>query len=124
MQTISTDLAPAAIGPYSQAVLCGNLVFCSGQIPICPKTKEIVGKTIEEQAEQVLINIRAILESQGLGLHRVVKTTVFLRNMGDFAKFNEVYARHFKPPYPARSTVEVSALPKSVLIEIEAVACV
>ncbi len=119
---ISTDKAPAAIGPYSQAVQAGNMLFISGQIPIDPKTGALTGNTTEEQAKQVFRNIEAILASCGHSLESVVKTTVFLRNMEDFAKVNEVYKSFFKTDCPARSAVEVSALPKNALIECEAIA--
>ncbi len=119
---ISTNNAPAAIGPYSQAVLAGNMLFISGQIPIDPKTGSFAGTTIEEQAEQVFKNIEAILTSCGHDLTSVVKTTVFLNNMENFAKVNEIYANFFKSDCPARSAVEVSALPKGALIECEAIA--
>ncbi len=122
MKPISTALAPAAIGPYSQAVRVGNLVFLSGQIPLDPVSMKIVGTTIEEQTEQVLKNIRGLLEASNSSLNQVCKTTVFLKNMSEFARFNEVYAKHFRSPFPARSTVEVAELPKQVLVEIESIA--
>ncbi len=122
MKYIQTDQAPAAIGPYSQAVAHGDLLFCSGQIPLHPVTMQIVGETAAEQAEQVLTNLAAVLEAGGSGLDKVVKTTIFLASMGDFAAVNEVYAAAFGDHRPARATVEVSCLPKSVLVEIDAVA--
>ena len=121
MQIIETDKAPAAIGPYSQAVTAGGLVYTSGQIPIDPATGAIEAADIEGQARQAIRNLAAVLEAAGSGLDRVVKTTCFLANMGDFAAFNAVYAACF-PGKPARSCVEVSALPKGALVEIEAVA--
>ena len=120
---IKTAGAPAAIGPYSQAIVVGDLVFASGQIPLDPKTMEMVGKTVEEQTEQVLKNLSAVLEAEGLGLRNLVKTTVFLKNMSDFPQFNSVYEKHMTSPFPARATVEVAALPKGALVEIEGIAC-
>ena len=122
MKEISTDRAPAAIGPYSQAVETGNMIFTSGVIPVDPKTGEISGNDAAEQAEQAFNNLKALLEESGSGMDRVVKTTVFITNMDDFSRINEVYARHFFKPYPSRSCVEVARLPKDVLIEVEAVA--
>lgn len=121
-QVLSTDKAPAAIGPYSQGILAGGLYFFSGQIPLHPGTGEIVGTTVAEQAEQVFQNIAALLESQSLTFAQVVKTTVFIKNMADFPIVNEIYGRYFTAPFPARSCVEVSALPKGVLIEVEIIA--
>ena len=121
MNIISTKDAPAAIGPYSQAVEAGGLIFTSGQIALDPETGALVDGGIEAQAEQVIKNLRAVLEAAGSGLHKVVKTTCFLSSMGDFAAFNEVYAKYFTGK-PARSCVEVSALPKGAAVEIEAVA--
>ncbi len=122
MKEISTDRAPAAIGPYSQAVETGNMIFTSGVIPVDPITGEISGNDAAEQAEQAFNNLKALLEESGSGMDRVVKTTVFIKNMDDFSRINEVYARHFFKPYPSRSCVEVARLPKDVLIEVEAVA--
>lgn len=122
-KVIKTTAAPAAIGPYSQGISLGDLVFASGQIPLNPNTGEMVGQTVEEQTEQVLKNLRAVLEADGLGMKNLVKTTVFLKNMGDFPKFNAVYEKHMVAPFPARATVEVSALPKGALVEIEGIAC-
>ena len=119
---VSTDKAPAAIGPYSQAVDLGSLVFTSGQIPIIPATGAFP-EGIEAQARQSLTNVKAILEAAGLGMDNVVKTTVFLKDMNDFAAMNAVYAEFFNEgSYPARSAVEVARLPKDALVEIEAVA--
>ncbi|NBT57735.1 RidA family protein [bacterium] len=120
---IKTAGAPAAIGPYSQAVVIGDMVFASGQIPLDPKSMEMVGTSVEEQTEQVLKNLSAVLEAEGLSLKHLVKTTVFLQNMSDFPKFNAIYEKHMVAPYPARATVEVSALPKGALVEIEGIAC-
>lgn len=121
MKIIETKNAPAAIGPYSQAMAAGNLVYTSGQIPIDPKTGSIDAIGIEEQTEQVIMNLAAVLEAAGSSLENVIKTTCFIRNMGDFAAFNKVYEKHFTGK-PARSCVEVSALPKGALVEIEAIA--
>jgi 2-iminobutanoate/2-iminopropanoate deaminase len=121
MEVIETKKAPAAIGPYSQAIVHNGFVFTSGQIPICPETGSIDVSTIEEQAEQVIINLKAVLEAAGSSLDKVVKSTCFLKNMGDFAAFNQVYEKYFVSK-PARSCVEVSALPKDSLVEIEVVA--
>ncbi|WP_303973454.1 RidA family protein [Streptococcus merionis] len=122
MTTISTDKAPSAIGPYVQGKVVGNLLFMSGQVPLCPETGEVVGETIEEQTEQVLKNIAAILEAAGTDFDHVVKTTCFLRDMNDFAAFNDVYATAFKVDFPARSAVEVARLPRDVKVEIEVIA--
>jgi 2-iminobutanoate/2-iminopropanoate deaminase len=119
---ISTDDAPAAIGPYSQAVRSGNLVFCSGQIPLDPKLGEIVSCDIAVQTRRVLDNIAAVLRAEGLGFDNVVKTTIFLTNLGDFQTVNEIYSSCFKQNPPARSTVQVSALPKGANVEIEVIA--
>ena len=121
MKIIQTDTAPAAIGPYSQAVVSGNLVFTSGQIPLSAQDGQVTGSSITEQTEQVIKNLAAVLEAAGSSFAKVVKTTCFLADMGDFAAFNEVYAKYFTGK-PARSTVAVKQLPKSVLVEIEAVA--
>ena len=121
MQKIETKKAPAAIGPYSQAMKVNGFVFTSGQIPIDPETGNIDAVTIEEQAEQAIKNLQAVLEEAGTGLDRVVKSTCFLQHMSDFNAFNEVYARHFSNN-PARSCFEVAALPKGALVEIEVIA--
>ena len=120
-KVISTGKAPQAIGPYSQAIEAGGFVFASGQIPVNPATGEIP-EGIEAQAEQVLLNVKNLLEAAGSSLENVVKTTVFIRDMNDFGKVNAVYAGYFKEDCPARSCVEVSALPKGVLMEMEAIA--
>ena len=121
-EIISTDKAPAAIGPYSQAVKVGNLLFTSGMIPIDPATNTLVEGGIEVQAEQALTNIKNLLEASGSSTDKVVKTVVFIKNMDDFAKVNEIYAKYFTSDFPARSCVEVARLPKDVLIEMEAIA--
>ena len=121
MKTVSTDKAPAAIGPYSQAQIVGNLVFCSGQIPIIPASGELA-QGLEAQAHQVFQNISAILSAAGSDISKVVKTTVFIKNMDDFAAINAIYAQYFTAPFPARSCVEVARLPKDVLLECEAIA--
>lgn len=123
-EIIATDKAPGAIGPYSQAVKAGNLVFCSGQIPIDPATGEFVSDDVAEQTRQVLINLSAVLEAAGTGLHNVVKTTVFLADMNDFAAMNEVYAEFFSENKPARATVQAARLPKDARVEIECIALV
>lgn len=122
IERIETDHAPAAIGPYSQAIGAGDLLYTAGQIPLDPATMSMVGGDVTAQTEQVLRNLAAVLVAGGSGLDRVVKTTVFLADMGDFAAMNEVYARHFGDHRPARSAVEAAALPKGALVEIEAVA--
>ena len=121
-QAISTANAPAALGPYSQAIQAGNLLFLSGQVPIDPATGSVVEGGIREQARQSLTNLKAILNEAGTNMGAVVKTTVFLKNMDDFAAMNEVYAQFFQQPYPSRSAVQVAKLPKDVLVEIEAIA--
>lgn len=121
-KVISTANAPAAIGPYSQAVDCGGFLVTSGQVPIDPATGALVSGGIAEQTRQSLMNVKAILESAGLTMDNVVKTTVFLQSMGDFAAMNAVYAEFFREgQYPARSAVEVGALPKGALVEIETI---
>ena len=122
MKAISTEKAPAAIGPYSQAIQVGNLVYTSGQIPIDPATGIIVTGGIKEQTLQSLTNVKAILEEDGLTMSNVLKTTVFMADMGDFADMNSVYAGFFTEPYPARSAVAVKTLPKGALVEIEVIA--
>lgn len=121
MQKIQTSEAPAAIGPYSQGIVSNGLVYVSGQIPVDPKTGAFAGSTIEEQAKQSIDNVEAVLRAAGSDLSRVVKTTCFLKNLGDFTTFNSIYESRFTGK-PARSCVEVSALPKGALVEIEAVA--
>ena len=121
MKPVQTCAAPAAIGPYSQGFISGNLLFISGQIPITPGTGEVVGTTIEKQTEQVIKNLTAILKAAELSLANVVKTTCFLADMNDFAAFNDVYGKHFTGK-PARSTVAVRQLPRNVLVEVEAIA--
>ena len=122
MNAISTKKAPAAIGPYSQAIRVGNLTYTSGQIPLDPATGAFVEGGIKEQTRQALTNIKAILEEAGTSMDNVVKTTVFMANMDDFADMNAVYAEFFTEPYPARSAVAVKTLPKGALIEIEVIA--
>ena len=121
MEFQSSDKAPAAVGPYSQAVKTGNLIFCSGMIPLDPETKKVAGDDIESQTQQVFRNLSGLLTGIGSSLYHVVKTTVFLTNMADFSKFNAVYQEGFGEHKPARSTVEVSALPLGVLVEIECI---
>ncbi len=116
-----TDKAPAAIGPYSQAIMTGNLIFVSGQIPFTPEGKMVEGG-VEPETVQVLENLKAVLEEAGVSLAQVVKTTVYLKDMADFAAVNEIYGKYFTDQPPARATVEVSALPKGVKVEIEAIA--
>lgn len=123
LKYVETKNAPAAIGPYSQGIILNGIAFFSGQIPLSPETGEVVGTTIEEQTEQVMKNIKALLESQGAEFTDVVKTTCFLADMSDFAAFNEVYAKYFTGK-PARSCVAVKALPKGVLCEVETIATV
>ena len=124
-EIISTDNAPAAIGPYSQAIrFQGQMIYTAGQIPIDPATGQVVGVSISEQTERVIRNLAGILDAAGSSLNNVVKTTVYLKNMADFADMNAVYGRYFDANPPARSTVEVSRLPKDVLVEIECLALV
>lgn len=122
LNVVSTDKAPAAIGPYSQAVACGNMLFCSGQIPLDPATGEVVAGDISRQAEQVMSNIAAVLSAAGIGFDDVVKTTIYLVDMADFAAVNEVYGSRFQSHKPARSTVAVKSLPRGVQLEIEVIA--
>jgi 2-iminobutanoate/2-iminopropanoate deaminase len=122
LKLIHTDGAPAAIGPYSQAVIAGNLVYTAGQIALDPGTMEIVGTTAAEQTERVFQNLRAVLAEAGSSLDRVVKTTVFLADMNEFTAMNEVYGRHFGDHKPARSTVQAARLPKDVRVEIDLIA--
>ena len=121
-QAISTEGAPQAIGPYSQAIIAGGFVFTSGQVPIDPQTGKFVAGGIAEQTEQVLRNISAVLEKAGTSLERVVKTTVFLRDMDDFVAMNEAYGRHFGAVPPARSTVQAARLPRDARVEIDVIA--
>ena len=121
IKKVSTDKAPAAIGPYSQAIVYGDMVFTSGQIPINPANGNIEAVTIEEQAEQVMKNLKAVLEAAGSGLDKAIKTTCFIADMGDFAAFNGVYAKYITTS-PARSCVAVKTLPKNVLVEVEVIA--
>ena len=123
LKYVETKNAPAAIGPYSQGIVFNGIAFFSGSIPLSPETGEVVGTTIEEQTEQVMQNIKALLESQGAEFTDVIKTTCFLADMSDFAAFNEIYAKYFTGK-PARSCVAVKALPKGVLCEVEAIAAV
>jgi len=120
-KAVSSDKAPKAIGPYSQGIEAGDFIFLSGQIPLDPATGDMVSGGIEAQTRRVLDNLKAIVESQGLDMDSVVKTTIFLADMGDFAKVNEVYGSYFGVVPPARSTIQVGALPKNARIEIEAV---
>lgn len=122
-QAVSTERAPAAIGPYAQAIKIHGMIFTSGQIPIDPATKQVAGETIQEQAKQVMTNLQAVLEEAGSSLDRVVKTTCFLADLNDFASFNEVYGSFFRGDAPpARSTVQVAKLPMGVRVEVECVA--
>ena len=121
-EVIHTDAAPAAIGPYSQAVKAGGLVFCSGQIALDPQTKQVIEGDVADETRQVMKNLTAVLEAAGSGLDRVVKTTIFLTDLGDFAAVNEAYGTFFKDAPPARATIQVAALPLGVRVEIEAVA--
>ena len=123
MEIVSTKNAPGAIGPYSQAIILNGVVYTSGQVPLSPETGEVVGTTIEEQAEQVMKNLGAVLEAAGSSYEKTVKTTCFLADMNDFAAFNEVYGKYFTGK-PARSCVAVKTLPNNVLCEVEAVAAV
>lgn len=123
-EIVSTDKAPGAIGPYSQAIKTGNLVFVSGQIPIDPQTGEFVSSDVAEQTEQVLKNLSAVLEAAGSSLNNVVKTTVFVADMNDFAVMNEIYAKYFSENKPARATVQAARLPRDAKVEIECVAVV
>jgi len=125
MEAVSTDKAPAAIGPYSQAIRCGDLLYLSGQIPLEPGSSgKLVGEDIVAQTKQVMENINAVLGSQKLTFKNVIKFTIYLKDISHFAKFNETYAEYLSSPYPARVTIEVAALPKGALIEIETLASV
>ena len=121
-RAVRTESAPAPVGPYSQAVVAGDLVFCSGQIAIDPATGELSRGSVGEQAHLVMKNLAAVLDAAGSSLRRVVRTTVFLKDMGDFPRVNEVYGEYFEEPYPARACVEVARLPKDVQVEIDAIA--
>jgi 2-iminobutanoate/2-iminopropanoate deaminase len=121
-RAVQTDSAPAALGPYSQAIAAGGLVFTAGQVGTDPATGEIVPGGVAEQAERALRNLAAVLDAAGTGFDRVVKTTIFLSDMSHFAAVNKVYARHMVPPHPARSTVAVRELPRGALVEIECIA--
>jgi len=121
-EIVSTENAPKAIGPYSQAVRWNGLVFCSGQIPLHPSTGQLVEGGIEEQTVRVLENLKAVLEAAGASFESVLKTTIFVKDLGDFAKVNEVYSRYFPVNPPARATVEAARLPRDVKVEIEAIA--
>ena len=123
-EEISTKNAPAAIGPYSQAIRVGNLIFTSGMIPIDPKTGELVSGPVEEQAKQAFTNLKNLVEASGASMDDVVKTVVFISDMNDFGKINEIYETFFTAPYPARSCVQAARLPKDVAVEIEAVVAV
>ncbi len=123
-ETISTEKAPGAIGPYSQAVKTGNMVFCSGQIPIDPTTGEFVSNNVAEQTHQVLTNLGAVLEAAGTSLNNVVKTTVFLADMNDFTAMNEIYAKFFSDNKPARATVQAARLPRDARVEIDCIAVI
>lgn len=122
MKAINTDKAPAAIGPYSQAIHAGNLVFVSGQLPVDPATGNFAKGGIKELTRQSLTNMKNILEAEGLKMSQVVKTTVFLADMADFAEMNEVYAEFFEKPFPARSAIAIKTLPKNARVEIECIA--
>ena len=122
-QSISSELAPRAIGPYSQAVRAGGWLFCSGQIPLDPVSGELVSGGISEQTEQVMANLREVLKAAGLGFDQVVKTTIYLADLADFTVVNEIYGRFFPEFPPARATVQVAALPKGARVEIDAIAC-
>lgn len=124
LEPVQSSSAPAAIGPYSQAIRCGNLLFCSGQIALDPKTTQMVGATAAEQADQVLKNLTAVLAAGGASMSHVARTTIYLVSMADFAAVNEVYGRHFGSHKPARATVAVKELPKGGLVEIDCIACV
>jgi 2-iminobutanoate/2-iminopropanoate deaminase len=124
LRVVETDGAPAAIGPYSQAIVHGGLVFTAGQIPLDPTTGEPVAGGIERETERVLLNLRAVLEAAGASFETVIKTTIFLRDMNDFGRVNEVYGRFFEHHRPARSTVQAARLPRDVAIEIECVAAI
>lgn len=121
-KVILSQKAPKPIGPYSQAIQAGGMLFCSGQIPIEPVSGQVKAKDVEGQTRQVMENLKAVMESAGTSLDSIVKTTIFLKSMDDFPKVNEIYGGYFKEAAPARSTIEISRLPKNVLVEIEAIA--
>ena len=121
-EAVSTDRAPKAIGPYSQAVRSGTLVFCSGQIGLDPETGELVSGGTAAEAERVMKNLEAVLSAAGLGFAQVIRTTIYLVDLAEFALVNEIYGRHLSPPYPARATIGVAALPRGARIEIDAIA--
>ncbi|PLX97396.1 MAG: reactive intermediate/imine deaminase [Desulfuromonas sp.] len=123
IEKIETTQAPAAIGPYSQAIKSGNLLFCSGQIPLDPETGELIAGDVRAQTEQAMKNLEQVLAAAGAGFSDVVKTTIYLADMNDFAVVNEVYGGHFSITAPARATVQVAALPKGAQVEIDAIAC-
>ena len=122
IKSISTEDAPEAVGPYSQGIVAGNLLFCSGQIPINPETKKLVQDTIEDATKQCLLNLKAVIEKGGSSMDRVLKTTIYLTDLSNFQRVNEVYKEFFSPPFPARACIEVSSLPLQALIEIDAIA--
>jgi 2-iminobutanoate/2-iminopropanoate deaminase len=121
-EPIVTTAAPAALGPYSQAIAAGETLYCAGQIPLDPATGELVGHDVATQTRRVLENLRAVLAANNMGFEHVLKTTVFMTNLGDFGAMNAVYSDFFPSPYPARSTVQVAALPRGAQVEIEAIA--
>src|SRR5437764_12336743 len=123
-EIVSTEKAPGAIGPYSQAIKAGGMVFCSGQIPVEPETGGFISEVVSEQTDQVLKNLSAVLDAAGTGLDGVVKTTVFLADMNDFAEMNEVYGKYFSDNKPARATVQAARLPRDAKVEIECIAVV
>ena len=124
-QSVHSDEAPKAIGPYSQAIKAGNLLFCSGQIPLDPKTGEMVGASdVRQQAKQVMANLHAVLKAGGASFASVVKTTIYLKDLADFGAVNEIYGSHFAEAPPARATVQVAGLPRGALVEIDAIAVV
>ena len=122
MRPVHTDNAPKAIGPYSQAIAVDKFLFCSGQIPLVPETMQLAGSDIETQTEQVLKKVTNVLKAEGMGLNNIVKTTVFMKDLGEFAKMNAIYQKHFGDHRPARSTIEVARLPMDVKVEIECIA--
>lgn len=123
LEPVATKDAPAAIGPYSQAIRANGWLFCSGQIPINPRTAKVEATTIQEQTKQVMENLSAVLEEAGLSFLDVVKTTIYLQDLGDFKAVNEIYGSYLKEPFPARATVQVACLPLNVKVEIDAIAC-